>query len=278
MDKKEAQNKINELREELADHNYRYYVLNQPVISDFEFDMMLKELEKLENEFPEFFDANSPSQRVGSDINKEFEQIEHKYFMLSLSNAYSKEEIREFDSRIRKIIETDYEYVCELKFDGSSISLSYKNGNLIKAVTRGDGVKGDDVTPNIRTVRSIPLKLRGNDYPESFEIRGEILMPFQIFEALNEERAKAGEPLLANPRNTAAGTLKMQNSSIVASRKLDAYFYYLLGENLPSDGHYENLQKAKEWGFKISDGMKFLPTLINGIQNATIFLLPPTAL
>lgn len=256
MNREEALQKIEQLREELEEHNYNYYVLNQPVISDFEFDMKMKELEKLEKDFPEFMDQNSPSQRVGSDINKEFEQVEHTYSMLSLSNAYSKEEIKDFDTRIKKIIETDYEYVCELKFDGSSISLLYENGWLVRAVTRGDGVRGDDVTGNVRTIRSVPLKLRGSGYPESFEIRGEILMPFQVFEELNAEREKNGEPLLANPRNTAAGTLKMQNSSVVASRKLDAYFYYLLGANLPFDGHYENLQKAREWGFKISDAMQ----------------------
>jgi DNA ligase (NAD+) len=256
MNREEALQKIEQLREELEEHNYNYYVLNQPVISDFEFDMKMKELEKLEHNFPEFADPNSPSQRVGSDINKEFEQVEHTYSMLSLSNAYSKEEIKDFDTRIKKIIETDYEYVCELKFDGSSISLLYENGWLVRAVTRGDGVRGDDVTGNVRTIRSVPLKLRGSGYPESFEIRGEILMPFQVFEELNAEREKNGEPLLANPRNTAAGTLKMQNSSVVASRKLDAYFYYLLGANLPFDGHYENLQKAREWGFKISDAMQ----------------------
>ncbi|MCG6186371.1 NAD-dependent DNA ligase LigA [Maribellus maritimus] len=256
MNREEAQKKIEQLREELEEHNYNYYVLNQPVISDFEFDMKMKELEKLEKDFPEFADLNSPSQRVGSDINKEFEQVEHKYSMLSLSNAYSKEEIQDFDTRIKKIIETDYEYVCELKFDGSSISLLYENGWLTRAVTRGDGVRGDDVTNNVRTIRSVPLRLRGKGYPESFEIRGEILMPFHVFEALNAEREQKGEPLLANPRNTAAGTLKMQNSSIVATRKLDAYFYYLLGENLPFDGHFENLQKTKEWGFKISDAMQ----------------------
>ena len=256
MDKKEAKIIIDKLRKELEEHNYNYYVLNQPVISDFDFDMKMKELEKLEKDFPEFMDLNSPTQRVGSDINKEFEQVEHKYSMLSLSNAYSKEEIKDFDARIKRIIDTDYEYVCELKFDGSSISLLYENGWLVRAVTRGDGIRGDDVTSNVRTIRSVPLKLRGDGYPESFEIRGEILMPFQVFEELNAKRGENGEPLLANPRNTAAGTLKMQNSSLVASRKLDAYFYYLLGENLPFDGHYENLQKAREWGFKISDAMQ----------------------
>lgn len=261
MDRNEALKKIVTLRNELDEHNHNYYVLNQPVISDYEFDMQLKELEKLEAEFPEFSDPNSPTRRVGSDISKEFEQVEHRYFMLSLTNAYSEGEVRDFDNRIRKIIETDFEYVCELKFDGSSISLIYENGELARAVTRGDGVKGDDVTGNVRTIKSIPLKLRGNDYPASFEIRGEILMPFKVFDELNAEREKAGEPLLANPRNTAAGTLKLQNSSVVASRKLDAYLYSILGENLPFDGHYEGLQKAKEWGFKISDATQLCKNL-----------------
>ena len=261
MSEKEALIKINQLRKELEEHNYNYYVLNQPTISDYEFDMQLKELEKLEAEFPEFSDPNSPTRRVGSDISREFEQVEHRYFMLSLTNAYSEGEVRYFDNRIRKIIETDFEYVCELKFDGSSISLIYENGELMRAVTRGDGVKGDDVTGNVRTIKSIPLKLRGNDYPPSFEIRGEILMPFKVFDELNAEREKAGEPLLANPRNTAAGTLKLQNSSVVASRKLDAYLYSILGENLPFEGHYEGLQKAKEWGFKISDATQLCKNL-----------------
>jgi len=250
---KEDLEKIKQLQHELSEHNYKYYVLAQPEISDFDFDMKLKELERLEKEYG-IDDPNSPTRRVGSDLSSDFEQVEHKYSMLSLSNAYSEDEIKDFDARIKKIIETDdFEYVCELKFDGSSISLTYENGELVKAVTRGDGVKGDDVTTNVRTVQSIPLKLRGNDYPKNFEIRGEILMPFAVFNDLNAELEKAGEPLLANPRNTAAGTLKMKNSSVVASRKLDAYLYYLLGENLPEDGHYQNLQKAKEWGFKISE-------------------------
>lgn len=253
MNHEEARKKIADLREELNEHNYRYYVLARPEISDFDFDMKLKELEKLEARFPEFADPNSPSQRVGSDLTPDFEQVEHKYSMLSLSNAYSEEEIKDFDTRIKKIIETDCEYVCELKFDGSSISLTYENGQLIRAVTRGDGVKGDDVTRNVRTIGSVPLNLRGNDYPENFEIRGEIVMPFRVFNELNEALEKAGEPLLANPRNTTAGTLKMKNSKIVAARKLDAYLYSIMGDNLPEDGHYENLQKAKEWGFKISE-------------------------
>ncbi len=253
--------KISTLRSELEEHNYSYYVLAQPVISDFDFDMKLKELEKLENDFPEFADPNSPTQRVGNDLSSDFEQVEHKYAMLSLSNAYSEEEITDFDTRIKKIINTDFEYVCELKFDGSSISLTYENGRLTRAVTRGDGVKGDDVTKNVRTIKSIPLQLRGNDFPQEFEIRGEIVMPFKVFNDLNSELELAGEQLLANPRNTAAGTLKMKNSKVVASRKLDAYFYYILGKNLPFDGHYESLQKAREWGFKISEATEICKNL-----------------
>ena len=245
--------RIKDLQAELAEHNYKYYVLAQPSISDFDFDMKLKELERLEKQY-NINDPNSPTQRVGSDLSSDFQQVTHKYTMLSLSNAYSQDELKDFDSRIQKIIGIDdYEYACELKFDGSSISLTYENGELVRAVTRGDGVKGDDVTTNVRTIQSVPLKLRGNDFPESFEIRGEIVMPFDVFNNLNAELEKAGEPLLANPRNTAAGTLKMKNSSIVASRKLDAYLYYVLGENLTEDGHYESLQKAREWGFKISE-------------------------
>jgi DNA ligase (NAD+) len=261
MEREEAYRKITELRKELDDHNYKYYVLAQPEISDYDFDMKLRELEKLETEFPEFADPYSPTKRVGSDISKAFEQVEHRYPMLSLSNAYSEGEIIDFDNRIKKLIGEDFEYVCELKFDGSSISLLYENGKLVRAVTRGDGVKGDDVTSNVRTIRSVPLSLRGSGYPEIFEIRGEILMPFQVFEELNKQREEAGEPLFANPRNAAAGTLKMQNPAIVASRKLDACFYSLMGENLPADGHYENLKKAGEWGFKISDAMQLCRNL-----------------
>lgn len=261
MNIEEAKEKIIQLRKELEEHNYNYYVLNHPTISDFDFDMKLKELEKLEKDY-NYFDPNSPTQRVGSDISNDFEQVEHKYSMLSLSNAYSEDEIRDFDARIKKIIETkDYSYVCELKFDGSSISLTYENGQLVRAVTRGDGVRGDDITQNVRTIKSIPLQLRGDDYPNEFEIRGEILMPFKIFDELNAELEKAGEPLLANPRNTAAGTIKMKNSRIVASRKLDAYFYYILSKELSEDGHYESLQKAKQWGFKISEATKLCKNL-----------------
>ncbi len=244
--------RIAELRSTLDEYNYRYYVLSQPVISDQEFDMLMKELEKLEVENPEFFDSNSPTQRVGSDLNKEFEQVKHQYPMLSLSNSYSEEELRDFDQKIRKLTDQTFEYVCELKYDGTSISLRYKNGVLDKAITRGDGTFGDDVTANVRTIQSIPLKLKGKDYPEEFEIRGEILLPFSEFERINQEREEVGEAQFANVRNAASGTLKSQKSSVVAERKLDAYFYYLLGENLPADGHLENLQTAREWGFKIS--------------------------
>jgi len=261
MNREEAIIRIKELRPELDEHNYRYYVLAQPVISDYDFDMKLKELEKLEAEFPELADPNSPTQRIGSDTSSDFVQVEHKYAMLSLSNAYSEGEIADFDNRIKKIINTDFEYVCELKFDGSSISLTYEKGRLVRAVTRGDGVKGDDVTRNVRTIKSIPLQLRGNDFPDEFEIRGEIVMPFAVFNELNAELELAGEQLLANPRNTAAGTLKMKNSSVVASRKLDACFYYILGKDLPFDGHYESLQKAKEWGFKISEATEICKNL-----------------
>lgn len=252
---------IDVLRSELEVHNHNYYVLSQPTISDFDFDKKMKELADLESQYPEYDDPNSPSKRVGSDINKTFKQIEHKYPMLSLSNTYSEAEVSEFYNRVKKDLNSEFEIVCELKYDGTSISLTYRNGNLVQAVTRGDGVKGDDVTDNVRTIRSIPLKLRGNDYPDEFEIRGEILMPWKVFEDLNAERAQQEEALFANPRNAASGTLKQQDSKIVASRKLDSYLYYMLGEKLPTDGHYENLHKAHEWGFKISDATKKCKTL-----------------
>lgn len=252
MTKENIQKRIAELRRQLDEHNHSYYVLSQPTISDYDFDMLLKELEKLEKENPEFFDPNSPTQRVGSDLNKEFEQVRHQYPMLSLSNSYSEEELRDFDLKIRKMTDQPFEYVCELKYDGTSISLRYKNGILDKAITRGDGTFGDDVTANVKTIRSIPLKLKGTGYPEEFEIRGEILLPFAEFDRINREREELGEALFANPRNAASGTLKSQKSSVVAERKLDAYFYYLLGENLPNDGHYENIQETAKWGFKTS--------------------------
>ena len=253
--------RINQLREELHAHNYNYYVLNSPEISDREFDQLMRELQDLEAKHPECYDENSPTMRVGSDINKNFTQIEHKYPMLSLGNTYSEGEVTEFYERVRKALNEEFEICCEMKFDGTSISLTYEHGKLVRAVTRGDGVKGDDVTENVKTIRTIPLILHGDRYPDVFEIRGEILMPWDVFETLNKERELREEPLFANPRNAASGTLKLQNSSIVASRKLDAYLYYLLGENLPCDGHYENLQEAAKWGFKISDITRKVRTL-----------------
>lgn len=253
--------RIYQLREELHTHNYNYYVLNSPVISDIEFDHMMRELQDLEAKYPETYDENSPTMRVGSDINKGFVQVEHRYPMLSLGNTYSEEEVTDFYERVRKSLNEDFEICCEMKFDGTSISLTYENGKLVRAVTRGDGVKGDDVTNNVKTIRTIPLVLKGDNYPKEFEIRGEILMPWEVFEKLNKEREAREEPLFANPRNAASGTLKLQNSSVVASRKLDAYLYYLLGDNLPCDGHYENLQEARKWGFKISDTTRKVKTL-----------------
>ncbi len=253
--------RIQELRDELHKHNYNYYVLSTPMISDYEFDQKMKQLQDLEVAHPELYDANSPTQRVGSDLNSEFKQIKHRYPMLSLANTYSEGEISDFYNRVKKGLNEDFEIVCELKYDGTSISLTYKNGLLVQAVTRGDGIQGDDVTDNVRTIKSIPLKLHGSGYPEEFEIRGEIMMPWKVFDALNKEREEQEEPLFANPRNAAAGTLKLLNPSVVATRQLDAYFYYLLGENLPGDKHYENLQKVREWGFKIPDTMKKCATL-----------------
>jgi DNA ligase (NAD+) len=251
---------IMRLQQEIEQHNYNYYVKNSPEISDFEFDMKFKQLQELEKTYPQYFDANSPTRRVGSDINKSFRQIEHQYPMLSLSNTYSEGEVTDFYNRVAKSLGADFEVVCELKYDGTSISLIYENGILKNAVTRGDGVKGDDVTDNVKTVKSIPLKLDG-DYPEKFEIRGEILMPWAVFETLNQEREKEGEQLFANPRNAASGTLKLQNSVEVATRKLDSYLYYILGENLPYKTHYQNLTEAKKWGFKISDAIRLCKSL-----------------
>ena len=254
--------RIEQLRRELHEHNHRYYVENQPTISDMEFDALMHELQRLETAHPEMAGPNSPTQRVGSDLGGEFRQVAHRYPMLSLSNTYNKQEVAEwYDSVKRGLGGEDFEVSCEMKYDGLSISLTYENGQLVRAVTRGDGVRGDDVTANVRTIRSIPLVLTGDEYPSEFEIRGEILMPWKVFERLNAEREKAEEPLFANPRNAASGTLKSQNSALVASRQLDAYLYYLLGEQLPSDGHYENLQKARKWGFKVSEGMRKVKSL-----------------
>ena len=254
--------RILQLRQALHEHNYRYYVLNQPVISDQEFDFLMRELQDLEAKHPDMYDANSPTQRVGSDLNKEFVQVAHKYPMLSLANTYNRQEVEAFYNSIVKGLHGEpFDICCEMKYDGLSISLTYQQGRLVRAVTRGDGVRGDDVTDNVKTIRSIPLVLTGNDWPSEFEIRGEILMPWQVFERLNAEREAAEEPLFANPRNAASGTLKSQNSALVASRHLDAYLYYMLGDNLPCDSHYDNLMKAREWGFKISEGMQKVNSL-----------------
>ena len=251
------------LREQLHEHNYKYYVLNQPDISDQEFDFLMRELQDLEAKHPELYDANSPTQRVGSDLNQNFTQVAHKYPMLSLANTYNEQDVADwYESVSRGLAGEPFEVCCEMKYDGLSISLTYVDGKLVSGVTRGDGVHGDDVTANVKTIRCIPLVLKeGTGYPKEFEIRGEILMPWKVFEQLNAEREAAEEPLFANPRNAASGTLKSQNSKLVASRRLDAYLYYLLGDNLPAEGHYENLQAAAHWGFKISQGMKKVGSL-----------------
>ncbi len=262
MTKQEAKERIEKLRNELNVHNYSYYVLARPTISDYDFDLMMSELIRLEAEFPEFTDLNSPSQRVGSDISQEFEQVKHRFPMLSLGNTYSQEELTDFDRRVRKVLGDEFEYVCELKYDGVAISLSYENGMLTKAVTRGDGEQGDDVTRNVRTIKSIPLQLNGNDFPRELEIRGEIFMPVEGFLKMNHDRRENDEPLFANPRNATAGTLKLQNSSLVAKRPLDCMLYYLPGDDVPTDSHYQNLMKAGDWGFKVPrDYMKMAPGL-----------------
>lgn len=254
MDEKE---RILQLRKELHEHNYRYYVLNQPTIGDMEFDMMMHELQDLEARHPEMADPTSPTQRVGSDISKEFKQVVHRYPMLSLANTYNEQDVADWYESVSKGLGGEpFEVCCEMKYDGLSISLTYIDGRLTQAVTRGDGVRGDDVTANVKTIRTIPLVIPGTGYPHEFEIRGEILMPWKVFEKLNAEREAAEEPLFANPRNAASGTLKSQSSALVASRHLDAYLYYLLGDEITGDGHYENLQEAARWGFQISQGMR----------------------
>ena len=251
-----AKDKIETLRKQLHQHNYNYYVLSQPVISDFEFDKLMHDLLELENQFPEFHDPNSPSVRVGSDITNDFDQISHRYPMLSLQNTYSEAEVTDFYNRLKKGLNEDFEIVCELKYDGTSISLIYERGRLKNAITRGDGRRGDDVTENVRTIRNIPLLLKGEDLPEYLELRGEILLPWRSFEAINKEREEQEEPLFANPRNAASGTLKLLNSRIVASRRLESYIYNMLGEELPTDSHYQNLTIARSWGLNVSDSMK----------------------
>ena len=259
MTAEQAKYRIEKISQEIEQHNYNYYALDNPTLSDYDFDMLLEELIKLEKQYPEFLLPDSPSQRVGGQITKEFKAVKHNYPMLSLANSYSKDELIDFDERVKKglgitsnnLFSNGIEYVCELKFDGLSISLTYENGKLIQGVTRGDGIQGDDVTTNVRTVRSIPLALKG-DYPDLFEIRGEIFLPLKVFQSINKEREEIGNIPLANPRNAASGTMKMQDSSVVAKRKLDCFVYYMMGENLPAKSQYESLEKAKAWGFKTS--------------------------
>lgn len=253
--------KIQELRKELEQHNYNYYVLSAPTISDYEFDQKMRELQELEQAYPAYDDPDSPTHRVGSDLSKEFAKVTHKYPMLSLGNTYSQGEVSDFYEQVSRSLNEPFEIVAELKYDGTSISLTYEEGRLVRAVTRGDGVQGDDVTANVKTIRSIPLRLQGNDYPASFEIRGEVLLPWAEFDRLNKEREEQEEPLFANPRNAASGTLKQQNPAIVAARKLDAYLYYLLGEDLPADTHFANMEAARSWGFKIPRVMKLCHSL-----------------
>ncbi|MGC1392344.1 MAG: NAD-dependent DNA ligase LigA [Bacteroidales bacterium] len=266
MKKSEAKERINTLRNEIEEHNNRYYVINQPSISDFEYDILLNELENLEKKFPEFISPDSPTRHVGSDITKEFIQYEHTYPMLSLGNTYSEEELREFDNRIHKTISQSIEYVCESKFDGASISITYKNGSFFRAITRGDGSKGDDVTLNVKTIRSIPLKISGRSVPDEFVMRGEILMPRAVFNRLNEERIKDELTPFANPRNAAAGTLKLLDPRTVASRSLDCMFYFLLAEKLPHDNHYDNLKEAAGWGFRVAESIKLCRNIEEVIQ------------
>lgn len=253
MDKTQAKSRIEKLSKQLNEHNYRYYVLDSPTISDFEFDVLLKELESLEKQFPEFASDDSPTQRVGGQITKKFNTVKHKYPMLSLGNTYSIEELQDFDSRIRKKINQEFDYVCELKFDGVAIGLTYKNGRLVQAVTRGDGIQGDEVAGNVKTIKSIPLRIYADNLPDEFEVRAEIIMPHKSFIRLNEDKQKNNEPLFANPRNAASGSLKLQDSSLVAKRNLDCYVYGIMGNNLPFQSHFENLEKAKQWGFKVAD-------------------------
>lgn len=256
MNKKDAKERLKFLQKTLEKHNFNYYVLSKPEISDFEYDILMNELSTLEKMYPEFATPDSPSQRVGSDISNEFKQVKHKYPMLSLGNTYNTDDLNDFDTRIRKIIEHEFEYISELKLDGTSISLIYENGYLVQGITRGDGVKGDDVTANVKTIKSIPLKLKGNDFPDKFEMRGEIVLPHKVFAKLNKEREENGDAPFANPRNAASGSLKLINSAEVAKRNLDCYVYYMLGENLPSKSHYTNLEKAREWGFQVPEQIK----------------------
>ncbi|HAD96617.1 MAG TPA: DNA ligase (NAD(+)) LigA, partial [Cryomorphaceae bacterium] len=251
MTTEQAKDRIDTLREELEAHNYRYYVEDNPSISDYDFDQLLRELQELEDKFPEFNDPSSPTRRVGGEVTRNFETVPHKYPMLSLSNTYSKEELEDYLKRIAKLVPDDMEFVCELKYDGAAIGITYRNGVLERAVTRGDGTQGDDITTNVKTIRSVPMRLRGKGYPEEFEIRGEIFMLLEGFNKLNQERMEEGLEPFANPRNTASGTLKMQDSSIVASRPLDSFLYFVLSDEAIADNHYTSMMKAREWGFKV---------------------------
>jgi DNA ligase (NAD+) len=266
MNQAEAKERIEKLRKEIEEHNRRYYILNQPVISDFEYDLLINELVTLEKKFPEFIVQSSPTQYVGSDISKEFRQYEHRYPMLSLGNTYNYEELSDFDSRLSKSVSGPVEYVCELKFDGASISITYINGRMSTALTRGDGTKGDDVSANVKTIKSIPSKINTAGIPDEFIVRGEILMPKAVFNRLNEEREKEGLNLFANPRNAASGTLKTLDTSVVASRSLDCIFYFLLGEELPHKTHYENLMEAKGWGFNVADSIRICRSIEDVIK------------
>ncbi len=272
MQAEEAKQRIAELTAELNQHNYNYYQVDAPTISDFEFDQLLKQLQDLEAKFPEFADQLSPTKRVGGDITKKFETVEHRYPMLSLGNSYNREDLTDFDERVQKLAGRAVEYVCELKYDGVAIGIHYKNGKLERAVTRGDGSKGDDITANVKTIRSIPLQLLGIGYPDDFEIRGEIFYPLSVFSRINEERERDEEPLLANPRNAASGTLKMQDSSVVASRQLDSYLYYILGEGKVAEQHFETLDLARKWGFKSPPKEKNMIAKCNSIDEIFEFI------
>lgn len=259
------QEKIQLLRKELHKHNYNYYILDTPILSDFEFDQKLKELQQLENQYPEFFDPNSPTQRVGGGITKNFPTLVHEYRMYSLDNSYSIDDLKDWEIRIKKIIDTNIEFVCELKYDGASISIEYENGSLKNAVTRGDGFQGDEVTANIRTINSVPMQLKGN-YPKHFYIRGEIILPYKEFNRINKERADNNLELYANPRNTASGSLKLQNSNEVAKRKLDCYLYNITGKNLPFNSQWEMLKAARDYGFKVPNSAKLCKNLNEVIE------------
>ena len=258
---------INKLREELRTHNHNYYVLDNPIISDFNFDTKLKDLQSLEEQYPEFYDVNSPTLRVGGEITKNFKTVVHEYKMYSLDNSYSKDDLLDWETRIKKLVDGEIQYTCELKYDGASISLTYENGNLLRAVTRGDGVQGDEVTANIKTIKSVPLKLKG-DFPPKFDIRGEIVLPFEGFNKMNEERIEIGEEPYRNPRNTASGSLKLQDSSEVAKRPLECLLYNIIGERLAIETQFESLDKARSWGFKVPKAAQ----LANSIEEVFEFI------